>query len=157
MAATHVHGPDCGHVHAPDPRTLGDDFSWRDATLTVLAAGSRPCSGAILVLVFGLAQGMFGAGIAAVAAMSLGTAITTGALASLAVLAKGLALRATSRLSRRGLLVIRGLETAAAALVLVAGPLVVPRLHGARRRLNRASRLTARRVDARGGRPATSE
>jgi nickel/cobalt exporter len=120
-ASPHVHGPDCGHFHAPDPATLGEGFSWREAILTVVAAGSRPCSGAILVLVFGLAQGMFMAGVAAVLAMSLGTAITTGAIASLAVLAKGLALRVSAPGSRRGTLLIRGLETVAAAIVLAAG------------------------------------
>lgn len=116
-----VHGPDCGHWHAPDPATLGEGFSWREAILTVIAAGSRPCSGAILVLVFALAQGLFAMGIAAVVAMSLGTAVTTGALAALAVLAKGLTMRMTRPGSRRGTLVVRGLETAAAAVVLAAG------------------------------------
>ena len=46
---------DCGHVHAPDPSQLGDGFSWSGAAATVAAAGSRPCSGAILLLVFALA------------------------------------------------------------------------------------------------------
>ncbi len=89
----HVHDEHCGHFHAPDPRTLGDGFSWGGAIATVFAAGSRPCSGAILVLVFALAQGIFFAGIAATFAMSLGTALTTGALAGVAVLAKNLASR----------------------------------------------------------------
>ncbi len=117
----HVHGPDCGHYHAPDPATLGEGFSWREAILTVVAAGSRPCSGAILVLVFSLAQGLFAAGVAATIAMALGTAITTGALACLAVLAKNLTVRLSSPGSRRGVLVVRGLETLAALLVLGAG------------------------------------
>lgn len=117
----HVHGPDCGHYHAPDPATLGEGFSWREAILTVMAAGSRPCSGAILVLVFALAQGLFAAGVAATFAMSLGTAITTGALACLAVLAKTLTVRLSSPGSRRGLLVVHGLETLAALLVLGVG------------------------------------
>src|ERR1700730_4734065 len=77
----HVHGPGCAHFHAPDPRTLGARFSWKSALLTMIAAGSRPCSGAILVLVFALAQGIFSAGVCAVLAMSLGTATTTAALA----------------------------------------------------------------------------
>ncbi len=89
----HLHGPGCGHVHAPDPATLGDGFSWRDAVATVVAAGARPCSGAILVLVFSLAQGVFLAGVASTVVMALGTAITTAALAATAVLAKGVALR----------------------------------------------------------------
>ncbi|WP_131195672.1 nickel/cobalt transporter [Lichenihabitans psoromatis] len=117
----HRHDPNCGHYHAPDAATLGDGFSWRQAMLTVVAAGARPCSGAILVLVFSLAQGIFVAGVAATLAMSLGTAITTGAIAGIAVLAKDVAVRFAAPETRRGTLVIRGLETAAAALVLVAG------------------------------------
>ena len=121
--ATHEHGPDCGHFHMPDPRDLGKkSFSWRDAALTVITAGSRPCSGAILVLVFSLAQGIFWAGVAATFAMALGTAITTGALATMAVLAKDLALRLTGgQSSRRGEIVGRALEFAAACLVLALG------------------------------------
>lgn len=119
--ATHVHGPDCGHFHMPDPRRLGDGFSWRDAGLTVIAAGSRPCSGAILVLVFALSQGIFYAGIAATFAMAVGTAITTGGLAATAVLAKGLAARITGTGSGRGALIGRGLELAAAIIVLLVG------------------------------------
>ncbi len=119
--ASHVHDENCGHFHMPDPRTLGDRFSWREAALTVVAAGSRPCSGAIIVLVFALAQGLFWAGVASTFAMALGTAITTGALASLAVFAKSAALRVTGGTSRRGELVARGLELAAAFLVMFLG------------------------------------
>ncbi len=119
--AAHEHGPGCGHFHAPDPAALGDDFSWRESISTVVAAGARPCSGAILVLVFALAQGMFSAGIASTLVMALGTAITTAALAATAVLAKAVALRLTGTGSRRGTLVARGFEVAAAALVLAVG------------------------------------
>ncbi len=120
-SSAHAHGPDCGHVHAPDPSTLGDGFSWSESLLTVVAAGARPCSGAILVLVFALAQGMFLAGIAATLAMSLGTAITTGSIALVAVLAKGIAVKFAAPETRRGTLVIRGLETLAALVILAAG------------------------------------
>jgi ABC-type nickel/cobalt efflux system permease component RcnA len=117
----HVHTADCGHFHAPDPATLGDGFSWGAAMATIVAAGARPCSGAILVLVFTLAQGVFLAGVGAVAAMSLGTAITTGALAAIAVLAKGLALRLAGGAEGRGLLIARGAEFLAALAVLAVG------------------------------------
>jgi ABC-type nickel/cobalt efflux system permease component RcnA len=54
--------------------------------------------------------------------MALGTSITTGALATLAVLAKDLALRLTGgQSSRRVELVVRALEFAAACLVLALG------------------------------------
>lgn len=119
---SHVHGPDCGHFLPPDPTTLtAPAFRWRDALATVVAAGLRPCSGAILVLVFTLSQNMFAAGVAAVLAMSAGTALTTGALASIAVYAKGVAMRWSGPESRRALLIGRGAEFAAALLVLLLG------------------------------------
>lgn len=116
---SHIHGPDCGHAHAPDPATLaGPAFRWGDAIATVVAAGMRPCSGAILVLVFTLSQGMLAAGAGAVMAMSAGTALTTGALAALAVYAKGLAIRFSGTGARRAMLLARAAELLAALLVL---------------------------------------
>jgi nickel/cobalt transporter (NicO) family protein len=118
----HVHGPGCGHAHAPDPATLaGPRLRWSDALATVVAAGLRPCSGAILVLVFTLSQQMFLAGVGAVLAMSAGTALTTGALATTAVFAKDLALRVTGAGARRAALLARAAEFAAALLVLGLG------------------------------------
>ena len=117
----HEHGPNCGHFHMPDPALLGKHFSWRDAALTVVTAGSRPCSGAILILVFAMAQGIFWAGVWATLAMALGTAITTGALAAVAVLAKGVALRMTGETSRKGMIAMRALECAAALAVFLLG------------------------------------
>ena len=58
-----------------------------------MAVGLRPCSGALVVLVFALSQGLLAAGIAAVLLMGVGTAITVALLATLAVSAKGLARR----------------------------------------------------------------
>ena len=117
----HVHGEHCGHFHAPDPKTLGAGFSWRAALTTVVVAGARPCSGAILVLAFTLAQGVFWIGIWSVAAMSLGTFLTTGALAALAVLAKGAALRFSGADTSRARSWVAGLELAAAVAVVLAG------------------------------------
>ena len=103
-AENRLHGPGCPHFHAPDPRALGAGFSWKSALLTMTAAGSRPCSGAILVLVFALAQGIFSTGVFAVLAMSLGTAITTAALASTAVVAKNVAVKYSKAGSGRALI-----------------------------------------------------
>jgi nickel/cobalt exporter len=112
---------DCGHAHALDPSQLGEGFTWRGAMTTVVAAGARPCSGAILVLVFSLAQHLLWVGVVAVFAMSLGTAITTGALAFAAVFAKSIALRFASGEDSRVTLISRAFEFAAALLVLVFG------------------------------------
>ena len=89
--------------------------------MTVVAAGLRPCSGAILVLVFALAQGIFVAGVVATLAMSMGTAITTSALACFAVLAGGLAVRISGQGSLRGELVLRGIEACAGLFILLLG------------------------------------
>ena len=59
----------------------------------ILAVGARPCSGALIVLVFALVNGLLLAGIASTLAMALGTAVTVSALAALSVQAKLIALR----------------------------------------------------------------
>jgi nickel/cobalt transporter (NicO) family protein len=126
------HGSDqCGHAHAPDPAQLNGPLSWRDATGTVIAAGARPCSGAILVLVFALAQGLFAAGIAATFAMAIGTAVTTGALAWIAVFAKSTAMRLAAGENSRLALVARGFEFAAALAVLAFGVALIFSARGA--------------------------
>lgn len=79
----------CGHSHAPDPALLsGDNFDWRTAWSAVAAVGIRPCSGALIVLSFALLNGLWLGGLLSVFAMSIGTAITVSALATLAVTAK---------------------------------------------------------------------
>ncbi|TPI16911.1 nickel/cobalt transporter [Mesorhizobium sp. B4-1-3] len=92
--AHHDHGPGevcetCGHSHAPDPAMLsGDRFDWKTAWSAVAAVGIRPCSGALIVLSFALLNGLWVGGLLSVLAMSIGTAITVSALATIAVLAK---------------------------------------------------------------------
>jgi nickel/cobalt exporter len=113
--------PGCGHVHLTDAAALDRLDGWRERAAVVIAAGSRPCAGAVLILVFGASQGVLAAGIAATLAMALGTALTTGALASLAVFAKALALRLAGGRGRAGALAVGGLELMAAAFVLVLG------------------------------------
>ena len=87
----------------------------------IFAVGLRPCSGAILVLVFALAQGLFLAGIAATFVMGLGTALTVATIAVVAVSAKGFARRLSMGSEGRSAVVLRGLEFAAACVVLFFG------------------------------------
>jgi ABC-type nickel/cobalt efflux system permease component RcnA len=117
----HVHDEHCGHSHGPTPDQLAGPGGWRRGLGTIFAVGMRPCSGAILVLVFSLAQGLFLAGIAATFAMGLGTAITVATIALLAVSAKGLARRLSVGGEGRGTLIMRGIEFGAAGLVLLFG------------------------------------
>jgi nickel/cobalt exporter len=117
----HVHDEHCGHSHGPEPAQLAGPGGWRRGLSAVFTVGIRPCSGAILVLVFALAQGLFWAGIAATFVMGLGTAITVAAIAVLAVSAKGLARRMTAGREGSGGLLMRGIEFGAAGLVLLFG------------------------------------
>ena len=117
----HVHDAHCGHSHGPTPSELAGPGGWRRGFGAILAVGIRPCSGAILVLVFALAQGLFWAGVAATFVMGLGTAITVATIAVIAVSAKGLARRLSAGREGGGALVMRGIEFGAAGLVLLLG------------------------------------
>src|SRR5690606_32232203 len=72
----HQHDEHCGHSHGPEPKDLAGPGGWQRGLTAIVAVGLRPCSGAILVLVFALAQGIFWAGVGATFLMGLGTAIT---------------------------------------------------------------------------------
>ncbi len=113
----------CRHIHMPGPSEVRG-WSLRDAAAAVVAAGARPCSGAILILIFTLSQGILWAGIAAVAAMSAGVALTTSAIAAVAVYFKALAVRMASGGSGAGVWIVALLEIAAAAAVLALGLLL---------------------------------
>lgn len=95
-AHDHVHAADgscCNHAHMPDPSQLQGPWSWRQAIAIALAVGIRPCTGAILVLIFAISQGLLWAGVFATFAMAIGTAITVSALAALALGSRELAMR----------------------------------------------------------------
>ena len=119
----HVHGDDCGcgHSHGPAPSELAGPGGWQRGFQAIFAAGIRPCSGAILVLVFALAQGMFWAGVAATILMGMGTAVTVATIAVIAVAAKDVARRLSAGREGGGALIMRGLEFGAAGLVLLFG------------------------------------
>jgi ABC-type nickel/cobalt efflux system permease component RcnA len=111
----------CDHVHLPPSEAIERMSGFREMAGVVVAAGIRPCAGAIVVLVFTLSQGLLPAGIAATFAMALGTALTTGAIASLAVFAKATALRIAGGRGARADIALAGLELLAAAFVLALG------------------------------------
>ena len=78
-------------------RELAGPLSWRKILAVVFSVGIRPCTGAILVLIFALTQGVFWAGVAATFAMAIGTAITVAVLATLALGSRELALKLGGR------------------------------------------------------------
>ncbi|MBE5213980.1 nickel/cobalt transporter [Pectobacterium sp. A535-S3-A17] len=85
FSSSHQHDADCGcgHRHLPSNEELERDSSWRTRLMIVLAMGMRPCSGAILVLLFSKVIGVYWWGVASALVMAAGTAITISALAVL--------------------------------------------------------------------------
>lgn len=74
LAPLHQHSDrcGCGH-HGVGAATQGD---WKTRLGVILAIGARPCSGAIMILLFSNALGIVTWGIAAVMTMAVGTALS---------------------------------------------------------------------------------
>jgi ABC-type nickel/cobalt efflux system permease component RcnA len=115
--AEHAHH----HVVTPDVATR----SWKEQLGVVLAVGLRPCSGALVVLVFALSQGVLLAGILATLLMGLGTGITVAVLATLAVFAKDIAKRIGGTDTGLARSIVWWVELAGAVLVLLFGVMLL--------------------------------
>jgi nickel/cobalt exporter len=119
------HASAWGHAHGPEPEELAGPGGWQRGLSAIVAVGLRPCSGAIIVLVFALAQGLFWAGVAATFVMGLGTAITVAGIATLAVGFRSAAKQIAFSKSGYGMLMMRGIEVSAAVVVLAFGVLLL--------------------------------
>ncbi len=91
----HVHDAHCGcgHQHLPTEDQLQHGDDWRARLMIILSMGMRPCSGAIMVLLFSKVIGVFGWGMASALAMSAGTSVTITSLALLVHSFRQLAIR----------------------------------------------------------------
>ena len=120
----HDHEPDVlpwGHAHGPEPQELAGPDGWKRGLSAIVAVGLRPCSGAIILLVFALSQGLLWAGVVSAFVMGLGTAITVAAIATLAVSAKAFVQRFTVNKIGYGGVVVRAMEAGAGVLIMVFG------------------------------------
>ncbi len=111
----------CGHAHMPGAQDVEQAQDWKSAAAIILAVGLRPCTGAILVLVFAFANGLYFAGVGATFAMALGTAITVSTLAILAVGSRELAVKLAGPGSRVADTVFNIAALTGAGLVLLLG------------------------------------
>ncbi|MEQ8249019.1 MAG: hypothetical protein RID42_15175 [Alphaproteobacteria bacterium] len=118
----HDHG-EHGHDHGHGRLAKAASAGWREAAAVVLAVGMRPCSGAVIVLLFATAQSLFMLGVAAALAMSVGTAITVSVLAALSVAVRRGALRQAGASGRWRGVVAGGLAIAGASVVTAFGTL----------------------------------
>lgn len=70
----------CGHAHLPTPQQINGNVSVKTQLLVVLSMGLRPCSGAVMMLLFAKVIGVYGWGVLSAAVMALGTALTISAI-----------------------------------------------------------------------------
>lgn len=70
----------CGHAHLPDAQQLAQAVSVKTQALVVLSMGLRPCSGAIMMLLFAKVINVYAWGVASALAMAAGTACTVSLL-----------------------------------------------------------------------------
>ncbi len=77
----------------PDPQQVASGNDWRARLVIVLSMGMRPCSGAIMVLLFSKVIGVFSWGVVSALAMAAGTSMTISSLALLVHSFRQLAVR----------------------------------------------------------------
>jgi nickel/cobalt exporter len=105
--ADHIHDAACGCTARP-----------AESGLLSLGVGMVPCTGALLVMLYALANDILLAGVMLVTAIAAGMAITMGALGLLAVLGRGLV---AERLGGGSPMLVRTLDVGGAVLVILVG------------------------------------
>ena len=83
----------CGHQHAASPEQINNASTLREYVGIVAAIGARPCTGAIMVLLFANVVGLYWMGVASALAMAVGTALTTSIIAIMTLTGKHLVKR----------------------------------------------------------------
>ena len=92
----------CGHAHLPSAEQIAQAVSWKTQLLLVFSMGLRPCSGAIMMLLFAKVIGVYWWGVASAAIMALGTAVTVSAVGLLVHRSRALAQRLGQRSEGQG-------------------------------------------------------
>ena len=116
----------CDHDHGPSAHQIDTAHDLRASLGVIASIGFRPCSGAILVLALANAFGLAWAGLAAVLAMSTGTAMATAALAAFSVWARDWAARLTAGrfAEATGAAVMNGFALAGGIVIVLFGALM---------------------------------
>jgi len=90
----HIHDETCGHVSPVQ--------AWREGGLLSVAVGLIPCSGAVLILVYCLANGLLLSGVLMAGAIAVGMAITLSVIGIAAIFGRQRALATAERRGRSG-------------------------------------------------------
>ena len=91
----HIHDEHCGcgHQHVPSDQQLQAGGDLRTQVAIVLAMGLRPCSGAIMVLLFAKVIGVYGWGVISAITMAVGTSLTVSLIGVLVFYSRALAVK----------------------------------------------------------------
>jgi nickel/cobalt exporter len=92
---THTHHADCGcgHQHVADAEAINKASTLREYAGIIITIGVRPCTGAVMVLLFANVVGMYWMGVLSALAMAVGTAFTTSIIAMMTLTGKHLVKR----------------------------------------------------------------
>ncbi|WP_435249187.1 nickel/cobalt transporter [Vibrio sp. nBUS_14] len=92
--ADHSHSDcGCGHQHVADADAINKASTIREYAGIIVTIGVRPCTGAIMVLLFANMVGLYWMGVLSAFAMAIGTAFTTSLIAIMTLTGKHLVKR----------------------------------------------------------------
>ena len=92
--AEHSHSDcGCGHQHVADADAINKASTFREYAGIIVTIGVRPCTGAIMVLLFANMVGLYWMGVVSAFAMAIGTAFTTSTIAIMTLTGKNLVKR----------------------------------------------------------------
>ncbi|CNF20904.1 Ni2+-Co2+ transporter (NiCoT) family protein [Yersinia nurmii] len=113
----------CGHKHLPAAEELTG--GWKNYFWIIASIGIRPCSGAILILVFANAVGMFTWGVIAAMSMALGTSLSIMIVATLVYHAREKFISSHGQLLAGKLIHVSRIATVIGGLILILFGLVL--------------------------------
>lgn len=116
---------DCGGLHIPSSSAATGALDLKKAWSVIASTALRPCTGALIVLVFAISQGFLLMGIAATFVMGLGTAMTVATLAMMTAGTRGSAVRLVGVDRPMATRIKTGFEVMASLAVLSAGLLML--------------------------------
>ncbi|MDH5918753.1 nickel/cobalt transporter [Vibrio splendidus] len=99
QAADHTHADHshadcgCGHQHVADADAINKASTLREYAGIIVTIGIRPCTGAIMVLLFANMVGLYWMAVLSAFAMAVGTALTTSLIAMMTLTGKHLVKR----------------------------------------------------------------
>jgi len=118
------HGIDCACVTAIDLAGRHGKTTWKEQGAAVASIGIRPCSGALIVLVFAISQDLYLAGVLSVFAMAVGTGLTVSVVAIVSGTARNLLARFARPGGKWGARLSAVAQLAGAAFIFLLGVLL---------------------------------